>query len=140
MKKILKALSRLMILNFVVIASLVFMGNLKKEVKQENPVVVTPAISPAGPSVSITVEPSTPPTPDLFSQVPEHNIPGDCWMIVRGRVYNVTPLFGSHPGGDGAIAPYCGQDATSAFNTRNKNPAQNHSAADEAMLNDYLIQ
>lgn len=47
--------------------------------------------------------------------VADHNQPGDCWLIVQGKVYNVTGYLGYHPGGPEQIIPYCGKDATQAF-------------------------
>lgn len=43
-----------------------------------------------------------------------HNMAGDCWMIIDGKVYNVTSFISQHPGGS-AIIPFCGQDASQAF-------------------------
>ena len=33
------------------------------------------------------------------SQVKKHNKPEDCWVILNGKVYNVTPYLEYHPGG-----------------------------------------
>lgn len=43
-----------------------------------------------------------------------HNNQNDCWIVISGKVYNVTNFIPVHPGGT-AIVPYCGQDATAAF-------------------------
>ncbi len=50
--------------------------------------------------------------------VATHNIASDCWLIVSGKVYNVTNYINLHPGGSNRIIPYCGQDATQAFLTQ----------------------
>jgi len=55
------------------------------------------------------------------SEVANHSSLSDCWMIVSGKVYNVTSYIPSHPGGSGTIAPYCGKDATSAFSGHSQN-------------------
>lgn len=34
------------------------------------------------------------------SEVGKHTAPNDCWMIVHGKVYNVTEFLSSHPGGE----------------------------------------
>lgn len=43
-----------------------------------------------------------------------HNSASDCWLIVNGKVYDVTSFIPSHPGGS-AIIPYCGADGSAAF-------------------------
>ena len=47
--------------------------------------------------------------------VASHNRPDDCWVIVRGVVYDVTNFLLQHPGGAGAILPWAGCDATVPF-------------------------
>lgn len=34
-----------------------------------------------------------------FSVVQQHNKPDDCWVIIHGKVYDVTGFLGEHPGG-----------------------------------------
>jgi len=51
-------------------------------------------------------------------EVQKHSQPSDCWIIVENKVYNVTDYLNLHPGGAGRITPYCGQDATQAFLTK----------------------
>lgn len=46
--------------------------------------------------------------------VAKHDSTSDCWLIVSGNVYDVTDFIPQHPGGQ-AIANYCGEDATRAF-------------------------
>ncbi|MGD0764801.1 MAG: cytochrome b5-like heme/steroid binding domain-containing protein [Dehalococcoidia bacterium] len=52
------------------------------------------------------------------AEVAKHNSGGDCWLIINNKVYNVTSYLGSHPGGRGTITPYCGKEATHAFDTK----------------------
>jgi cytochrome b involved in lipid metabolism len=52
------------------------------------------------------------------SEVAKHNSASDCWIIIQGSIYNVTQYLNIHPGGSDRIAPFCGQDATSAFVTQ----------------------
>lgn len=49
------------------------------------------------------------------AQVAEHNSAHDCYTIVRGTVYDLTPFVSKHPGGVSAIANICGVDGTSMF-------------------------
>ncbi len=49
-----------------------------------------------------------------ISDISTHNSASDCWMVIDGKVYNMTSYVPSHPGG-AAIIPFCGLDATDAF-------------------------
>jgi cytochrome b involved in lipid metabolism len=49
------------------------------------------------------------------AEVAKHGAAGSCWLIISGKIYDVSGYLGKHPAGAGAITPYCGQDATSAF-------------------------
>ncbi|KAL1355944.1 hypothetical protein HN51_007927 [Arachis hypogaea] len=44
-----------------------------------------------------------------------HNKPGDLWISIQGKVYNVTDWAKEHPGGDVPILSLAGQDVTDAF-------------------------
>ena len=48
-------------------------------------------------------------------QVKQHNSADDAWMVVRGRVYNVTPYLRYHPGGVDVLLKAAGKDATELF-------------------------
>ncbi|EOA32447.1 hypothetical protein CARUB_v10015723mg, partial [Capsella rubella] len=37
------------------------------------------------------------------SEVAEHNKRNDCWIIIKDRVYDVTPSVEEHPGGDAIL-------------------------------------
>lgn len=39
----------------------------------------------------------------------------ECWVIIDGNVYDLTPFASAHPGGQSRIENICGTDATSAF-------------------------
>jgi hypothetical protein len=59
-----------------------------------------------------------PPTTEAFyseKDVAAHSRPSDCWIIVRGVVYDVTSFLESHPGGPLLILSVAGGDATQAF-------------------------
>jgi len=49
-------------------------------------------------------------------EVAKHNKDDDCWVIVNGRVLDVTKFLDDHPGGRKAIMLYAGKDATEEFN------------------------
>jgi flavocytochrome c len=53
-------------------------------------------------------------------EVAQHNSEDDCWVIVNGRVLDVTNFLADHPGGAKAILAYAGRDATEQFNLLHK--------------------
>jgi len=70
----------------------------------------------------------TPPAVISSQEVAKHNSRNDCWIIVSSKVYDVSGYLSSHPGGAGTIAPYCGKEATHAFETKDSGGGgDNHS-------------
>ena len=53
-------------------------------------------------------------------EVKKHNTKDDCWLIIRGRVYNVTEFLSIHPGGSSIVVSVGGQDATEYFDELHK--------------------
>ncbi|CAZ83548.1 unnamed protein product [Tuber melanosporum] len=50
-----------------------------------------------------------------LKDVAVHENPGDCWILIKGRVYDVTEFLPQHPGGAEIILSYAGADATGAY-------------------------
>ncbi|CAL9053239.1 unnamed protein product [Musa banksii] len=50
-----------------------------------------------------------------FDEVSKHNVAKDCWLIISGKVYDVTPFLDEHPGGDEVLLAVTGKDATNDF-------------------------
>ncbi|CAO2163504.1 unnamed protein product [Urochloa humidicola] len=48
------------------------------------------------------------------AEVSKHNTRKDCWIIIKEKVYDVTPYVEEHPGGD-AILNNAGDDSTEGF-------------------------
>lgn len=69
--------------------------------------------------------------------VATHNTSGDCWIIVSNNVYAVSGYLNSHPGGRSIIIPYCGKDATRAFDTQGGQGS--HSSSASRQLSAYLV-
>ncbi|KAN0065945.1 fatty acid alpha-hydroxylase [Thecaphora frezii] len=69
-------------------------------------------------------------------QVALHNSADDCWVIHRGKVYNVTEFVQDHPGGDDLILRYAGTDMGDVMD----DPVE-HSHSDSAyeLLAEYLV-
>lgn len=72
-------------------------------------------------------------------ELASHNTASDCWLLIDGKIYDVTSYINFHPGGANEILKYCGQDGTEAFQTKDKIFAQDHSANAYQMLADYYI-
>lgn len=70
-----------------------------------------------------------------LADIETHNSADDCWMIIEGKVYDLTKYvaFGEHPGGKTLLGG-CGLDGTNLF--RNEPP---HSEFAEGLLADYYI-
>jgi len=69
----------------------------------------------------------------------KHNTIKDCWLLISGKIYNVSNYLSTHPGGVGAISPYCGKDGSQAFATKDKSEPKPHSASANSLLADYYI-
>ncbi|MCE0481889.1 Cytochrome b5 [Datura stramonium] len=50
-----------------------------------------------------------------FGEVSEHDNKGDCWLVISGKVYDVTSFLDDHPGGDDVLLTATGKDATDDF-------------------------
>lgn len=51
----------------------------------------------------------------LTLPVARHNTTDSCWVILYGKVYDVTDFLGEHPGGARIILSLAGQDATEEY-------------------------
>merc|ERR1712185_481119 len=50
-----------------------------------------------------------------MEEVAKHTSENDCWVVLHGRVLNVTNFLKEHPGGVLAIMTFAGKDATEEF-------------------------
>ncbi|GAB5571697.1 cytochrome b5 reductase 4 isoform X1 [Prionailurus iriomotensis] len=48
-------------------------------------------------------------------ELKKHNTKDDCWICIRGFVYNVTPYMEYHPGGEDELMRAAGSDGTDLF-------------------------
>ena len=69
--------------------------------------------------------------PLTTAEIGRHDLPDDCWTLIDGVVYDLTPFLSAHPGGD-RIQRACGKDASWFFHNRDEGGG--HSEAASAML------
>ncbi|KAI8539393.1 hypothetical protein RHMOL_Rhmol09G0179700 [Rhododendron molle] len=50
-----------------------------------------------------------------MEEASQHNTNGDCWVVIDGKVYDVSTYLDEHPGGDDVIIAATGKDATDDF-------------------------
>lgn len=50
-----------------------------------------------------------------LDELKSHNKPGDLWISIQGKVYDVSDWAKTHPGGDLPLLNLAGQDVTDAF-------------------------
>uniref|UniRef100_A0A2K6UVJ0 Cytochrome b5 reductase 4 n=1 Tax=Saimiri boliviensis boliviensis TaxID=39432 RepID=A0A2K6UVJ0_SAIBB len=48
-------------------------------------------------------------------ELKKHNKKDDCWICIRGFVYNVSPYMEYHPGGEDELMRAAGLDGTELF-------------------------
>jgi cytochrome b involved in lipid metabolism len=72
-----------------------------------------------------------------LQEIAKHNLSSDCWMIINGKVYDLTGFLRPHPGGASTIIPYCGKDGTAGFDT--KNGGAPHSSYADSLLNSFYL-
>merc|ERR1711881_149769 len=51
-----------------------------------------------------------------LEEVAKHNSKDSCWVVLDGKVLDVTNFLKDHPGGELAILTFAGKDATEEFN------------------------
>ena len=50
-----------------------------------------------------------------MEEVAKHNKKGDMWVVLNGRVLNISNLLSLHPGGKLAVLTFGGKDAAAEF-------------------------
>ncbi|GMH02503.1 hypothetical protein Nepgr_004342 [Nepenthes gracilis] len=68
-----------------------------------------------------------------LAEVAEHNTSKDCWLVIGGKVYDVTKFLEDHPGGDEVLLSATGKDATDDFED------VGHSSTARAMMDEFLV-
>lgn len=73
------------------------------------------------------------------AELAKHDSSQSCWLLISGKIYDVTSYINSHPGGAAEILKTCGTDATAAYDTKGRSNGSSHSANADSMLADYFI-
>ncbi|KAL2319239.1 hypothetical protein Fmac_028208 [Flemingia macrophylla] len=68
-----------------------------------------------------------------LAEVSQHNHAKDCWLVIHGKVYNVTKFLEDHPGGDDVLLSSTGKDATNDFEDIA------HSTSAVAMMDEFYV-
>ena len=71
------------------------------------------------------------------SELAKHALPDNCWMAIRGKVYDVSAYLPEHPSRPDLVLPWCGKEATEAYDTKTK--GRPHSAYADELLATYRI-
>ena len=72
-----------------------------------------------------------------LAEVARHSSAEDCWMAINGTVYNLTIYLPEHPSQPSIILPWCGRDATQAYQTKTRGRA--HSPQADQALADLSV-
>lgn len=73
-----------------------------------------------------------------MQEVTMHMEPTDCWMVLDGKVYDVSNFGEKHAGGK-AVYEACGKDGTVLFNTRPMGTGTPHSDKARLFLPKFYI-
>jgi cytochrome b involved in lipid metabolism len=70
-------------------------------------------------------------------ELAQHNSADDCWMAIRGKVYDFTAYIPDHPTPAHVMTDWCGKEATEAYET--KGYGAPHSDFADELMEPYLI-
>lgn len=96
------------------------------EMPQEQVTPTQEVVTPAAPVVSQQDSVKT----YTLAEVANHATIQDCWSVINGTVYDLTPWIAKHPGGQKAIASLCGIDGSARFNGQHVGQARPQSELD----------
>ncbi|XWS23074.1 hypothetical protein CRYUN_Cryun29cG0090500 [Craigia yunnanensis] len=68
-----------------------------------------------------------------MQEASQHNTKDDCWVVIDGKVYDVTSYLDEHPAGDDVVLEATGKDATDDFEDAG------HSKSAKELLQNFYI-
>lgn len=81
---------------------------------------------------------AVPATPGYsLATVALHATGDDCWMAIHGLVYDLSAYLPEHPTRPSIILPWCGKEATEAYDTKTR--GRPHSPGADQLLEHYRI-
>lgn len=89
-------------------------------------------LPPADQSLAVAAEKSY-----SKSDLAKHATPENCWMAIRGNVYDLSSYLPGHPSPPELVLPWCGKEATEAYNTKTK--GRPHAPYADELLVKYKI-
>ncbi len=102
--------------------------------------VPSPSFAPPVPVPAPATPPPAPPAVQIsltMNELAQHASAQSCWLLISGKVYDVTNFLNMHPGNASTILPSCGKEATQAFADRGGTGT--HSNIAKTMLAAYYI-
>jgi cytochrome b involved in lipid metabolism len=89
-------------------------------------------------TTNATIQTTSPASTLTASELAKHNSAESCWLLISGKIYDVTAYLNQHPAGANIIIKTCGIDATEAYDTK-AGKGKPHSSEANAMLTNYYI-
>lgn len=89
-------------------------------------------LPPAAESVAVAAD-----KPYSTTELAKHATAENCWMAIRGSVYDLSAFLPDHPSRPEIVLPWCGKEATEAYNTKTK--GRPHSPYADELLVKYRI-
>ena len=78
--------------------------------------------------------------PLTMQELAKHNSATSCWLLIDGKIYDVTSYLYQHPGNADTILPTCGTDATKAYDTKGRTSSPSpHSQNAHDLLKNYYV-
>ncbi|KAF2482081.1 FMN-dependent dehydrogenase-domain-containing protein [Neohortaea acidophila] len=71
------------------------------------------------------------------SEVAKHALAEDCWIVVNGKVYDLTKFAPNHPGGAEIIHQFAGKDGTKTYNMYHSKELIEKELVDEDKKGDF---
>ncbi len=125
----------------VLLGGIFVIGFLQKQLKESSLSTTSTDTSPASNSSSQannTPSSSQASAGYTMAEIAKHSLENNCWLLINNKVYDVTKFIPDHPGGVSQIIPYCGKEASKAFDTQGGR-GRSHSPTADEMLKDYYI-
>lgn len=71
------------------------------------------------------------------AELAKHTTAANCWMAIRGGVYDLSAYLPAHPSPPELVVPWCGREATEAYRTKTK--GRSHAPFADELLARYKI-